>query len=159
MRDQLELRAFDPVGRCLIRRLTVPRVYYDAEWPGLPDGRVDLLAIDRDGVGDAHLVEVRNKLSDALACTARLLDARAPYRWIAFFRGTEDKASEDALLSEEPLYVAGQAGRIGVIEVVTMAGNELGANVKRSAERFATPAYEMATAFSDSHEAQIQFGG
>lgn len=126
---------------------------------GTSNGHIDLLAIDRDGVGDAHLVEIRHKLSDALACTARLLDARAPYRWIAFFRGTEDKGSEDALLSEEPLYVAGQAGRVGVIEVVTMAGNELGANVKRSAERFATPVYEMATVYSNTHEAQIQFGG
>lgn len=159
MRDQLELRALDPVGRCLIRRLTVPRVYYDAEWPGLPEGRVDLLAIDRDGVGDAHLVEIRHTLSVALACTRRLLAARAPYRWIAFFRGTEDRVSEDVLLSEESLYVPGQAGRIGVIEVVTMAGNELGANVKRSAERFATPAYDIATAYSNTHQAQIQFGG
>jgi hypothetical protein len=75
------------------------------------------------------------------------------------FRGTKDKASEDALLSEEALHVPGQAGRIGVIEVVTMVGNELRANVKRSAERFATPAYDIATAYSNTHEAQGQFGG
>jgi len=39
MRDQLELRALDPVGRCLIRRLMVPRIYYDADWPALADGK------------------------------------------------------------------------------------------------------------------------
>jgi hypothetical protein len=65
------------------------------------NGRVDLLAIDRDGVGDAHLVEIRQTLSDALASTEHLLEARAAYRWIAFFLGTEDTASEDALPSED----------------------------------------------------------
>jgi hypothetical protein len=39
-----------------------------------------------------------------------------------------------------------------------MAGDELGANARLVAERFPTPAYEMATAYS-THEAQIQFGG
>jgi hypothetical protein len=159
MRDQLELRGLDPVGRCLIRRLTVPRIYYDADWPGLADGKVDLLAIDRDGVGDAHLVEIRRSAVAALACAPRLLTARAPYRWIAFLRGTEDADSEQALISQAPLYQTGVAGRIGVIEIVEMAGAELGANVRLAAERFPTPAYDIATAYSSSHEAQIQFGG
>jgi hypothetical protein len=158
MRDQLELRALDPVGRCLIRRLMVPRIYYDADWPGLADGRVDLLAIDRDGVGDAHLVEIRRDAAVALACAPRLLTARAPYRWIAFLRGTEDGDSELALVSQTPLYQAGVAGRVGVIEIVEMAGAELGANVRLAAERFPTPAYDIATAYSSTHEAQIQFG-
>lgn len=30
MRDRLELRAQHPVAQCLIRRLMVPRVYFDA---------------------------------------------------------------------------------------------------------------------------------
>src|ERR1700761_6217954 len=49
MRDRLELRAQDPVARCLIRQLIVPRIYFETEWPGLADSRVDVLAIDRDG--------------------------------------------------------------------------------------------------------------
>lgn len=159
MRDQLELRALEPVGRCLIRRLMVPRIYYEADWPGLSDGQVDLLALDRDGVGDAHLVEIRRNAVDALAVAPRLLDARAPYRWIAFLRGTEDETTMHALSSQAPLFRNGQPGRIGIIEIIEMAGDELGANVRLAAERFATPAYEMAPAFSNTHEAQIQFGG
>src|SRR5438067_6229073 len=90
MRDRLELRAEDPVARCLIRRLMVPRIYFEADWPAIAGGRVDVLAIDRDGVGDVHLVEIRRKAADALAAIPKLLAARAPFRWIAFLRGTED---------------------------------------------------------------------
>lgn len=74
-------------------------------------------------------------------------------------QGTEDPQSDLALVSQAPLYQEGAAGRIGVIEIVRMAGDELGANVRLTAERFSTPAYEMASAYSSSHEAQIQFGG
>jgi hypothetical protein len=57
------------------------------------------------------------------------------------------------------LFREGFAGRIGVIEIVEMAGDDLGANVRLAAERFPTPAYDMASAFSKTHEAQIQFPG
>jgi hypothetical protein len=137
----------------------VPRVYFDAEWPGLHDARVDVLVIDRDGAGDTHLAEVKRTAADALALAPQLLDAKAPYRWIAFLRGTEDTAAVTALVSQAQLYREGVAGRIGVIEIVEMAGDELGANVRLVAERFPTPAYEMASAYSSTHEAQIQFGG
>jgi hypothetical protein len=159
MRDRFELRAQNPVAQCLIRRLMVPRVYFDAEWPGLHNARVDVLVIDRDGTGDPHLVELKRKAVDALALAPKLLAAQAPYRWIAFLRGTEDAETANALVSQAPLYTEGLAGRIGVIEIVEMAGDELGANVRLAAERFPTPAYKMASAFSSTHEAQIQFGG
>lgn len=158
MRDRIELRAQDAVARCLIRRLMVPRIYYEAEWPGLAGYRIDVLAIDRDGVGDAHLVEIRRDAKDALALASRLLDARAPYRWIAFLRGTEDEGSLRSLTSHAPLYREGMAGRIGVIEIIHMASDDLGANVRIAAERFPTPTYDLSMAFSSSHEPQIKFG-
>jgi hypothetical protein len=159
MRDRIELRAQNPVAQCLIRQLIVPRVYYEADWPGFAGGRVDVLAIDRDGVGDVHLVEIRRSAADALAQIPRLLSARAPFRWIAFLRGTEDEATVRALSSQEILYPADTAGRVGVIEVIEMAGSDLGANVRVKAERFPTPAYDLAAAFAASHQATIQFGG
>ena len=117
------------------------------------------LVIDRDGTGDPHIVEIRRTAGDALLVAPLLLDAKAPYRWLAFLRGTEDADTAAALVSQTQLYRDGVAGRIGVIEVFEMAGDELGANVRLVAERFPTPAYEMAAAYSSSHEAQIQFGG
>jgi hypothetical protein len=123
------------------------------------DGRVDVLAIDRDGVGDAHLVDIRRNAADALALIPRLLQARAPFRWMAFLRGTEDKESESALASQDILYPPDTAGRIGVIEIVELSAGDLGANIRIKAERFPTPAYDLAASFIGSHQANIQFGG
>lgn len=159
MRDWIELRALNPVASCLIRQLVVPRIYFDAEWPGMPGVPADVLAIDRDGRGDAHLVEIRRNAADALALVPRLLEARAPFRWIAFLRGTEDAAATAALISQDILYPRDAAGRVGVIEIVEMAGNDLGANARMKAERFSTPTYEWAVAFAASHEASIQYPG
>jgi hypothetical protein len=155
-RDRVELRAREAVASCLIRRLTVPRIYFEAEWPGRA---VDLLAIDRDGVGDAHLVEIRRAAADALSTVGSLLQAAAPFRWIAFLQGTEDAGVSQALRSQEKLIVPGSPGRIGVIEIVEMAGDQLGANVRLAAERFPDAVYDVATQFSGSHKANIQFGG
>jgi hypothetical protein len=89
----------------------------------------------------------------------RLLEARAPYRWVAFRRGTEDAATAEALASHAPLYREGHPGRVGVIEFFQMTGGDLGADVRIKAERFATPAYDLATTYSGTHPAQIQFTG
>lgn len=159
MPDRIELRAQNPIAECLIRQLVVPRIYFDAEWPGMSGVRVDVLAIDRDGRGDAHLVEIRRNAADALAMVPQLLTARAPFRWIAFLRGTEDAAATLALVSQESLYPANTPGRVGVIEIVEMAGHDLGANVRIKAERFPTPTYELAAEFAASHEASIQYPG
>ena len=156
MRDRIELRARDAVASCLIRRLTVPRIYFEAAWP-LAQNRVDVLAIDRDGVGDAHVVEIRQAATDALASAVELLKTTSPFRWIAFVRGTEDEATALALTSEKGLYVPSAPGRIGIIEIVEI-GADLGANVRLAAKQFPDAVYDVATSFSGSHKANIQFG-
>ena len=158
MRDRLELRALDPVAHCLIRRLMVPRVYFEAQWPPDAPVHVDVLAIDSDGVGDAHLVEVRRNAADALARVPFLLDAVAPFRWIAFLAGTEDAAAARALAAKEVLSDLSRPGRVGVIEIAEQPGGDLVASVRVTAERFLVAVHEVATAFSASHKAHIQFG-
>jgi hypothetical protein len=74
-------------------------------------------------------------------------------------RASTCSSSTATLVSQAQLYREGVAGRIGVVEIVEMAGDELGANVRLVAERFPTPVYEMASTYSSTHEAQIQFGG
>ncbi len=158
MRDQLELRApREAVAPCLIRRLVVPRIYVDAQWPDDSGATYDLVAIDRDGGGDAHLVQIRRVASEALAQVPMLLGADAPYRWVAFLKGTEDGAAALSLLNQDALYTRGKAGRVGVIEIVEMASNQLGANVLVTAERFPGSFYDLSTAFSGSHHADVQF--
>ncbi|MEI7894228.1 MAG: hypothetical protein WCI05_14130 [Myxococcales bacterium] len=159
MRDRIELRAQNPVARCLLGQLIVPRIYYQVDWPQIADGPIDVLAIDRDGVGEAHLVDIRRNAPDALARIARLHKARAPFRWVAFLKGTEDETTVATLNAQEILYPADTAGRIGVFEIVEIAGGDLGANIRIKAERFPTPSYDLAAAFIASHQATIQFGG
>jgi len=157
MRDRLELRAREPVARCLIRRLVVPRIYFDAPWPKDGAGRHDVVAIDRDGNGDAHVVRIRKAAPDALGEVPALLAVSAPFRWIAFLHGTEDEKTGLALVSKDPLYAQGSAGRVGVIAIVEMVGGDLGANVVVTAERFPGSFYDLSTAFSGSHKADMQY--
>jgi hypothetical protein len=142
-----------------MRQLIVPRIYFEVDWPGMADGRVDVLAIDRDGVGDTHIIEIKRDAADALAWIPKLFVARAPFRWIAFLRGTEDEQVASSLASQEILFPPNAAGRIGVIEIVEMAGGDLGANVRIKAERFHTPVYDLAAEFIRTHQADIQVGG
>jgi hypothetical protein len=48
-------RAKNAIQDYLIRKLVVPKVYLDANWNGT---QVDVLAIDRAGVGDVHAVHI-----------------------------------------------------------------------------------------------------
>lgn len=158
MRDQFELRALDAVASCLVRKLTVPRIYFEADWP-LAKAPVDVLAIDRDGVGEAHLVEIRRGAMAALdAARALIADATAPFRWIAFAKGTEDEPTSRAIADQTGLFVPGRRGRVGIIEIVE-ADTDLVASIRLRAERFSGPVFDVATAFSGTHKADIQFGG
>ncbi len=61
MPAHLELRAKEPVARCLLRRLVVPRVYFDAPWPRNDSTqRTTCSRSMRDGNGNTHVVTVRN---------------------------------------------------------------------------------------------------
>ncbi len=156
MRDRLELRAREPVAHCLMRRLLVPRIYFEAEWPGMPTVRIDVLALDRDGKGDAHVVEIRKNATDALSRVPALLRVKAPFRWIAYLRGTETPESNQALTSQEELFALDTSGRVGVIEISeTLPNRDLEATIRLKAERFPTPTYEMAAKFSSTHEADV----
>lgn len=56
LEEQQELgRAKNAIQEYLIRKLLIPKIYLDADWDGV---HVDVLAIDRAGVGDVHLVRV-----------------------------------------------------------------------------------------------------
>lgn len=48
-------RAKNALQNYLIRNLFIPKIYLDAEWNGVP---VEVLAIDRAGVGDVHAVRM-----------------------------------------------------------------------------------------------------
>ncbi|MCK4351898.1 hypothetical protein KAW65_00640 [candidate division WOR-3 bacterium] len=137
-----EERCYEPVARCLIRALIVPKIYFERVWPKSDHSRIDIVVVDRAGTGDIHVVEVCRTLNEALTKGVRAIcNVPTHYRWVAF-QGEgilpHNEEAELKLLSEEPLLPESGMGRIGVIEVIRtgLAGNDLGANIKVGAERF-----------------------
>lgn len=154
--QRLEQRAKEPVAACLVRRLTVPRIFFDAPWPSAED-RVDLLAIDRAGTGDVHVVEIKRRADDALRAIHSLMGVPAQFRWIAFFNDSVTPSQKRNLSKSKRLFPLETSGRIGVIEVVKMENGELGANKVIAAERFPGTYRQKVKAFVASHEADISF--
>jgi hypothetical protein len=121
----------------------LPKVYFERAWPPPKSTyftRVDVVAIDRDGTGDVHVVEVKRTFRDALSDgVKRIREVPAQYRWVAY-QGEglmpPDERAELAMLSEKPLLPEAGMGRIGVIEVVRVSSGDLGARIRLKAERY-----------------------
>lgn len=149
----LEQRALEPVARALIRRLMVPKVYFRAPWPDASTV-ADLVAIDRAGTGDVHVVEIKGSARSALAPRAvdRLIQVPAHYLWLAFPRPRHPPNYADAAL-----YLADGPGRIGILELVSMPGDTLGANLALPAERFHEHLEDETLRFVRSTKPDISF--
>ncbi|MDI6735024.1 MAG: hypothetical protein QME42_02325 [bacterium] len=164
-RDNMSVRkerCYEPAARCLIRALIVPNIYFERIWPMSEGSRIDIVTVDRAGTGDIHVVEVCRTLSEALTKGVGAIGkVPAHYYWVAF-QGEgllpHDEDAELKLLSEEPLLPESGMGRIGVIEVIRMPGNDLGANIKVKAERFRVEDISMLIEkFVDDEKADIEF--
>ncbi len=153
---RLEQRAREPVSRVLIRHLMVPCIFFDAPWPN-DDIRMDVLAIDRAGTGAVHVVEIKRHAEDALRAIPALMAIPAQFRWVAFFADSITLAQKSSLSKSKRLFPLEASGRIGVIEVVKMQNDELGANKLITAERFPGTYRQKVKAFVESHEADISF--
>jgi hypothetical protein len=78
-------RAKNALQNYLIRKLLIPKVYLDAEWDG---EHVDVLAIDRAGVGDVHAVRIvfgalESAAGDILMTVKELRKIPGHYRYVA----------------------------------------------------------------------------
>jgi hypothetical protein len=113
--------AYEAVARLLIRTLTVPQVFFEAEWPE-PRKHVDIMAIDRAGAGDLHVVEVKGGVEQVKVTTLRqLIRIPAHYRWMAVRTAGESEAGVRALI------VKLAEDGIGCIGIVVMANGDPGA--------------------------------
>lgn len=175
-----EDRCFEPVAKCLMRMLMVPKIYFEKPFPLIPlvhmkhmhmkhkmhKGKADIVIVDRAGTGDVHVVEIESTLQVALNKGVSYIQAiPAQYKWVAY-QGAglmpEDHVAEQELLSERLLLPESGMGRIGVIEVVRMADNNLGANIKLKAERFRIEKADFdktVMGFVKREKADIEFKG
>lgn len=143
-------RALEPIASLLIRTLLVPEVYWQPRWLA---GEADLLAIDRGGRGDVHLVEIKTNGCQALDAAPLLLKASAHFRWLAY---PVDRPPPSERLIE--LDATTGPGRIGLIEVFDMNEGRLGAKVVLQAERFAVMLHDAVDQFRAERRPDQSFG-
>lgn len=138
-------RAKNALQDYLIRKLVVPKVYLDASWNGTP---VDVLAIDRAGVGDVHAIRMVPPQGRFIEDGAATLIARlvfdsvrefrslpSHYRYVAVISGDPDNrrfSPSDPVMHES--FAEDGVGRIGILYVDFTI--EPPVQVKLKAERF-----------------------
>lgn len=126
---QLEARGKNAVAALLAHRLIVPKIFFDARWPPRTS-RVDVLAVDRAGAGDIHVVQVRAGIKAAAEAIAQLMQLPAHYKYVAVVTPGNYRLQERTLYSEDGL------GRVGVILFEEQEHDQLLARINIAPERF-----------------------
>jgi hypothetical protein len=169
-------RAKNAISAYLDRRLSVPKIYMDADWDG---GKVDVLAIDRAGVGDAYIVtllaglfEVNSDSTVNALCTLMdtslesqftdLLGRRSQFRYVAQLAHGISKRNLPELVSVLSEFTDGFAedgiGRVGVLFIDTSGGNfEVYEVVKAERFRSTKEILELTDKFVISHTADMEY--
>jgi hypothetical protein len=161
------------VQEFLVHKLLYPKVYLDADWNG---NKVDVLAIDRSGVGDVHAVHIVPVEPDrepdcdgqfmVIKATILINDEIEPlclllshFRYIALisFSPGLERFYPSAELSRRLLAKDG-VGRIGILHV-DLSEDDPSVRVILKAERFRSSKeiVEMADRFVTEHTANWEF--
>lgn len=129
--EQQEARAKNAVADFLFRQLIVPKVFFDAPWPNR-SSRVDVLAVDRSGTGEIHVVEVKvgTRLEDVESAITLLSRIPAHFKYLALFD------NKNYRLNDRLLYAPDGMGRVGVIQVREDTAGDLSAEFYVRPERF-----------------------
>jgi hypothetical protein len=139
-------RAKNALQDYLIHKLLIPKIYLDATWNGV---HVDVLAIDRAGVGDVHAVRIvppqgRFTEDGAMVKIGRLAfdsvkefrSLHSHYRYIAVVNDDPDTRRFDPA---EPIvqesFAEDGVGRIGIL-YVDLTDDDTPVRVILKAERF-----------------------
>jgi hypothetical protein len=150
--QQIELRARDIVASLLIKGLIVPKIFFEARWTN--SSAPDVLAIDRSGTGDVHVVEIKTGIVNAKSAVPHLLSVPANFRWIAVLLKQGELVTRPFRESLSPQH---GAGRIGIIRITSDRNDQLSAQIELSAERFPGALYEKADKFKQKQKADIEF--
>jgi hypothetical protein len=158
-------RAKNAVLSFLEKKLSVPKIYIDADWDG---ARVDVLAIDRDGVGDVNVVLLYMRPSGGLLAENhaeelgridtlidRLKSIPAQYKYIAAIDFPLEGVIPPFGLSHElneKSFAQDGLGRVGFL-IVTPSSGELRVEVAFRAERFRAFIAKLADEYIQRHPA------
>ena len=153
--QQLEGRLKNAAAQLLLKKLIVPKIFIEANWPDR-NNRVDVLALDRAGAGDIHIVNAQTSLDHAYPALPNFIQLPAHYKYLALFN---EKEGMKALIDESKLYALDGIGRVGVIAVEEdPVDKSLRAEVVITPERFriAYDRYQQVDRFLESHAADLE---
>lgn len=167
MHEERQLgRAKNAIMAFLERRLSVPKIYVDATWEGV---HVDLLAIDRDGVGDVAVVLMfvrryweNGSLDPSHVDTIgnlidRLSNISAHIKYIAAVDTESDHHTAVLKITGsnfENSFATDGLGRIGFLKVeVPDDEDEPAVHLVIKPERFRAAVYKLADEYVAKHEA------
>lgn len=151
--EQEQGRAKNAVADLLSRQLIVPKVFFEAHWPGRKS-RVDVLAVDRSGSGEVHAAEVtRGRDLKAGDLIARLMEIPAHFKYLALFDNPKNRRPHNHML-----YSSDGIGRIGIIEVREDPLGNLNARISVQPERFKldSSVYKMVDRFTANYPANLE---
>lgn len=126
---QLEARGKNAVAELLGKRLIVPKIFFDAPWPN-SRSCMDVLAVDRAGAGDIHVVEVKTGVLVATDAIHELMLVPAHYKYVAILEPGNYQ------LAHQILYPENEQGRVGVIRFAEQEHDRLIASFEIVPERF-----------------------
>lgn len=99
---QLQARGKNAAAELFARRLIVPKIFFDAPWPG-KSARADVLAVDRAGAGDIHVVDVRVGIIAARDSVTQLMQLPAHYKYVAILNPGNRRLQERDLYAGDGL--------------------------------------------------------
>ena len=161
-------RAKNAVLSFLEQRLSIPKIYIDADWDG---HHVDVLAINREGVGDVHVVllyergyfdngllDVESEFSVTEQLLAELSAIPAQFKYIGVIEPAAlwnqrlgppqiYGESRDKLLAPDGL------GRVGLLQISINFEEPPSVMMSLAPERFRAKIAKLAGEFLEQHEA------
>lgn len=149
--EQQQARGINAVAELLSHRLIVPKIFFEAPWPD-SRSRVDLLAVDRAGTGDIHVVAVRVGIEEAVQSLERVKAMPAHYKYIAVIGDRRYRVDDKALYAEDGF------GRIGVVQIIEDETGNLSAKLVLGPERFRVDPIVLKSIdrFTSKHRADIE---
>jgi hypothetical protein len=159
-------RAKNAVLSYLEQRLSVPKIYIDADWAG---HHIDVLAINRDGVGDVHAVMLfprpyfgngaLNMLAQAEAVESlieRFQGIPAQFKYVGSVETKFDGGRDPFRLSQvlvDRSFSPDGIGRVGFMTINAPVEGEPQVEIQIKPERFRAKIAKLADEYIQHHEA------
>lgn len=164
-------RAKNALGSYFDRKLSIPKIFFNAAWDG---DTVDVLAINRTGIGDVHLTELSSEVFQASpdafdfvfsgeleASVKKMLSRRSQYRHIAIRTRSISAADRNRMISGWDMmdtFAEDGMGRIGLLALDVSAGEpEVHQIVKAERFRSTKVILDLTDNFVMTHTADIEY--